>query len=135
MRLLGMQPLLLPRLCKDLQLQINQAEDVLTELIKFLYLHKLQSARFTPSKVVDEAWHVFLLFTRTYQEFCNTELGKFVHHEPGSEDVDSKTRFKGQYENTIEMLKRHFGEADKKWWPHGISIEAECGSCESIQSD
>lgn len=35
-----------------------------------------------PSQVVDVAWHEFILFTRNYQNFCRSALGRFLHHTP-----------------------------------------------------
>lgn len=35
-----------------------------------------------PSQVVDDAWHEFILFTRTYRAFCRRALGRFLHHTP-----------------------------------------------------
>lgn len=35
-----------------------------------------------PSQVVDVAWHEFILFTRSYGNFCRKALGKFLHHTP-----------------------------------------------------
>lgn len=35
-----------------------------------------------PSKVVDTAWHEFILFTKKYQMFCQSSLGRFLHHTP-----------------------------------------------------
>jgi len=35
-----------------------------------------------PSLVVDEAWHEFILFTRSYRAFCRKALGRFLHHTP-----------------------------------------------------
>ncbi|RJG04292.1 hypothetical protein D3878_07940 [Noviherbaspirillum sedimenti] len=35
-----------------------------------------------PSKVVDVAWHEFILFTRLYHHFCRTTLGRYLHHTP-----------------------------------------------------
>lgn len=35
-----------------------------------------------PSQVVDVAWHEFILFTRSYKEFCTRALGRFLHHTP-----------------------------------------------------
>lgn len=35
-----------------------------------------------PSQAVDVAWHEFILFTRSYKEFCNRSLGYFLHHTP-----------------------------------------------------
>jgi hypothetical protein len=35
-----------------------------------------------PSQVVDDAWHEFILFTRSYKGFCQRALGRFLHHTP-----------------------------------------------------
>lgn len=35
-----------------------------------------------PSQVVDDAWHEFILSTRSYDEFCNKAFGRFLHHTP-----------------------------------------------------
>ncbi len=43
-----------------------------------------------PSKVVDIAWHEFILFTREYEEFCHQEFGRFLHHTP-TEAMKSKS--------------------------------------------
>lgn len=34
-----------------------------------------------PSSIVDELWHVFLLYTKEYYNFC-ANLGFFIHHSP-----------------------------------------------------
>jgi hypothetical protein len=35
-----------------------------------------------PSQAVDEAWHEFILMTRSYHDFCNAVLGRYLHHVP-----------------------------------------------------
>lgn len=35
-----------------------------------------------PSQVVDDGWHEFILFTRSYKTFCQKALGCFLHHTP-----------------------------------------------------
>lgn len=35
-----------------------------------------------PSQVVDDAWHEFILFTRSYRHFCRKAIGRFLHHTP-----------------------------------------------------
>lgn len=30
-----------------------------------------------PSEAVDTAWHEFILFTRSYQHFCQKAIGRF----------------------------------------------------------
>ncbi len=33
-------------------------------------------------KKIDLMWHIFLLYTREYQDFCNEYFGEFIHHQP-----------------------------------------------------
>jgi len=35
-----------------------------------------------PSQGVDDVWHEFILFTRTYRTFCDQAFGRFLHHTP-----------------------------------------------------
>jgi uncharacterized membrane protein YgcG len=35
-----------------------------------------------PSRAVDEAWHEFILDTRTYTSFCHGAVGRYLHHTP-----------------------------------------------------
>lgn len=35
-----------------------------------------------PSQVVDVAWHEFILYTRSYRDFCRRAFGRFLHHTP-----------------------------------------------------
>ncbi|BCT67774.1 hypothetical protein NNRS527_01362 [Nitrosospira sp. NRS527] len=45
-----------------------------------------------PSRVVDCAWHEFILITRSYERFCWSTMGRFLHHVPASE-ASSPTSF------------------------------------------
>jgi hypothetical protein len=38
-----------------------------------------------PSKVVDEAWHAFILMSREYTAFCQKAFGRYLHHTPESQ--------------------------------------------------
>lgn len=31
---------------------------------------------------IDEMWHQFILYTRSYSDFCQHYFGQFIHHEP-----------------------------------------------------
>jgi hypothetical protein len=35
-----------------------------------------------PSRAVDEAWHEFILDTRTYTSFCHAAFDEYLHHTP-----------------------------------------------------
>ena len=47
-----------------------------------------------PSKLVDTAWHEFILRTREYQEFCDNAFGKFLHHTPNGQKPLKKKQTK-----------------------------------------
>jgi hypothetical protein len=38
----------------------------------------------TETRILDEVWHTFVLYTEAYAGFCQTRFGRFLHHEPTS---------------------------------------------------
>lgn len=38
-----------------------------------------------PSRVVDEAWHEFILDSAAYTTFCDSAFGEYLHHTPDGE--------------------------------------------------
>lgn len=79
----------LARLQKENLWNQKYAARVIKEYKRFMFLSAVSSEPVTPSLEVDECWHLHILYTRDYQEFCNI-LGKFIHHGPGTgteEDV------------------------------------------------
>lgn len=48
-----------------------------------------------PSRVVDVAWHEFILMTQSYAQFCDNGLGRFLHHTPASEMASTDRVMKG----------------------------------------
>jgi hypothetical protein len=61
-----------------------QVEVVISGLREFFAITAKSRGRMVamPSKAVDVAWHEFIVFTRAYQSFCKTALGRFLHHTP-----------------------------------------------------
>ena len=59
------------------------------------FLHICRQARMKgvsmPSKVVDEAWHGFILSTRHYRAFCRRAFGRYLNHHP-AETMKSTTQ-------------------------------------------
>jgi hypothetical protein len=45
-----------------------------------------------PSKLVDTAWHEFILMTRDYSRFCDKAFGAYLHHTPGEQMRSSLVR-------------------------------------------
>jgi hypothetical protein len=66
------------------QLVPRDVELVLHGLRQFFMAHLRSNRQFVamPSKVVDAAWHEFILHTRAYEAWCDTAFGKLMHHTP-----------------------------------------------------
>jgi hypothetical protein len=116
------------RLCLEQGCEMSAAKNWLQEVGKFLYVCHESNIRLTPSEKVDQAWHVFILFTHDYREFCHHFFNRFIDHFPGGEADENRN----QYTLCLESLVKYFGYADKAYWPRGISIPLEnisCGPC------
>lgn len=48
----------------------------------------IKSKDHSPSLIVDEAWHSFILHTKLYYDFCKSRYGTFVHHFPTGSERD-----------------------------------------------
>src|SRR5688500_20295120 len=52
-----------------------EAEDIFTQVKKYLWLCGQIRFAIPPLLIVDEMWHTFVLFTRQYQEYCLETYG------------------------------------------------------------
>lgn len=58
----------------------------------FLLCHMAQNRMVSmPSKVVDTAWHEFILFTSDYRTFCHNAFGTFLDHTPAEGMTDQSS--------------------------------------------
>ncbi len=64
----------------SLEQSISIYEDVVA------YLDKKDGS--SPTELVDEAWHGFILHTKDYQQFCKQRYGHFIHHVPHGKKPD-----------------------------------------------
>ena len=66
------------------QLQLRDAELVLRGLRQFFMAHLRSDRQFVamPSKLVDAAWHEFILHTTAYEQWCRFAFGGMLHHTP-----------------------------------------------------
>ena len=63
-----------------------QREQVVRGLRQFFLVHLRRDCDYVsmPSRVVDDLWHEFILYTREYRDFCSRAFGKFLHHLPSA---------------------------------------------------
>ena len=66
------------------QLGPRDTELVLRGLRQFFMAHLRSGRAFVamPSRVVDAAWHEFILHTRGYEQWCGIAFGGLLHHSP-----------------------------------------------------
>ncbi|MCP4379910.1 MAG: hypothetical protein GY798_00530 [Hyphomicrobiales bacterium] len=95
------------------------ARRVIEEYRRFVYLACVGQREVTPSRQVDEAWHLHLTYTRDYwSRFCADVLGRPLHHGPtrGGEAEDRK--YRDSYAATLAGYESEFGlPPDKDVWP------------------
>jgi len=60
---------------------------------------------------VDKFWHVHILHTHQYQNFCQSMMGAFIHHIPlNRHDSRQMENIRDVYGHTLDTLKSVFGE-------------------------
>ncbi|MDJ0511514.1 MAG: DUF2207 domain-containing protein [Crocosphaera sp.] len=99
------------RLAKENQWSLSYTERVIEEYKKFTFLAVVAGHTVSPSKAVDQVWHLHLTYTRSYwEEFCRHILQMSLHHEPSSGALADEVKFNGCYEQTLRSYQAFFGE-------------------------
>ena len=93
------------------------ALQVIEEYRKFLYLLKTAGHEVTPSKNVDEAWHLHLQYTRSYWEhLCLEIFNEPMHHNPGNGSGKDIEKYAAVYERTLDDYASVFGKPPAHIW-------------------
>lgn len=92
------------------------------ELARYLLLGRDGGGPDVPSRIVDDAWHTFILDTLKYRDFCEGVFGRFVHHCPGVPGEDPLPMLKG-YNRTRRRLIARYGTIDEAIWPDEENAE------------
>lgn len=91
---------------------------------------------FTPTKLVDQAWHATILFTKGYAALCRT-VGRFVHHEPHDHPVTGPAATAAVL-NTIEAFEAAGIPVNDDLWSFALEVDSgsnccaaggQCGGC------
>jgi hypothetical protein len=67
-----------------------EADELFDQMLKWLWLgatltvrgDRLGMAISQSTKLIDEMWHTFVLFSRDYVAFCDRHFGFYLHHDP-----------------------------------------------------
>jgi len=88
------------------------ARRVVLEYKKFVFLAATCGHPVTPSDEVDQAWHLHLVYTRSYwDELCGEVLGFPLHHGPTRGGAAEGQKFQDWYARTKQAYHAAFGSA------------------------
>jgi hypothetical protein len=82
--------------------------------------------KISPSEIVDDVWHVALLYTAEYSEFCGINaFGYFMHHRPQGASVAEKDAQLIRYRDTHMLYLLCFGKPDYRVWPDPFHLNKD----------
>ena len=124
-------PPLIERIKKELRLSEDDAQQLFRDMLMFLYIcgTNTKQNRYSPPKMIDEAWHTFIIFTREYAKFCHENFGRFLHHNPFTRE-NRATEMK-KVVPIIPVARQMFGALSKNWRPGPVAAictdDGDCG--------
>lgn len=92
-------------------------EQAIVEYKKFMFLAATSDVMVAPSEIVDTVWHQHLIFTQSYQAFCDL-LGKQIQHIPSTHNKEDLPRFTQAKERTDHLYEHTFGAQPAVIWKH-----------------
>ena len=101
-----------------------QAVAIVEEFKKFIFIkfidNDYDAKSYSPSFIIDEIWHLFLLFPKDYSRLCSEVLGsgELLDHNPlATSDSDQNTR----YQNTLKRYELLFKESPPSaYWDDNV---------------
>lgn len=133
-------PAVVRRFKKDHPAKADKAEELFRDLLRFFWTskkHQLERQTNPEKKEldfvfimdeemrdIDQIWHVFLLYTQDYMEFCEKYFGEYLHHKPDVVPNFEKGRFDFD-SNLIKFLDYVYDNLGQKvverWFAHSAA--------------
>jgi hypothetical protein len=113
------------RLARENGWSRTYSERVMAEYRKFLFLCATAGHPCSPSEPVDEAWHLHMIYTRSYWERLTPILPSPLHHHPSKGGTKESAKFEDWYARTLDSYRVHFGEEPPPdiWPPIGQQLK------------
>jgi uncharacterized protein (TIGR04222 family) len=107
------------RLAKENGWRVAYAQRVIDEYKRFLFLAMAADHPVSPSDPVDQAWHLHLVYTRSYwDDLCRDMLGRPLHHGPTLGGAAEQHKHNDWYERTLASYRSFFAdEPPSDIWP------------------
>ena len=84
-------------------------QKAIDEYRKFIFLCCIAPKGASPSKTVDEVWHLHLTYSQSYWiKLCKETLGKDIHHHPSGGGEEEDHRHVQWYADTLQLYETVF---------------------------
>ncbi|SFW64603.1 glycine-rich domain-containing protein [Chitinophaga sancti] len=111
------------RLAKEQRWTNRFTQRAIQEYKRFVFLCCVLDKGASPSRIVDEVWHLHLTYTRSYwEDFCRDTLGRELHHIPSTGGDAENHKHQEWYKETLAQYRNFFDSdpPDDIWPPPGI---------------
>jgi hypothetical protein len=99
------------KLAKEQKWSTKFTQKAIQAYKKFMYLCCVSPNGASPSKIVDEVWHLHLTYTFNYWDvFCANVLQQKIHHFPTDGSIADNKKYKSWEQNTLHLYEKEFGE-------------------------
>jgi hypothetical protein len=117
---------LVARLVSDEGLSPAFATRVMDQALAFLGASASHRGEpLSPSRAVDAGWHIFVLHTRDYREFCGQVGGRFIDHVPTDDRPGESGQRALALGRTVTAMRRAGYAVDDVLW----FSAADCTGC------
>jgi len=115
------------RLVEKEGLPVDDVRVAVDEFRKYMLLRRIYRSQVLPmpSKLVDEVWHQFILFTKDYHNFCNYVFGEYIHHQP---TTASRQPSRKSIQQFYRSYRAQFGEPPSIWDSEENALTTDCYS-------
>ena len=98
------------RLARDNGWSHSFAKAAITDYKRFIYLICVSGTMLTPSDVIDEVWHLHLIYSEDYWDrFCFETLKRKIHHGPTKGGDAEAGKYLNAYQHTLDLYQQEFG--------------------------
>lgn len=91
-------PGLVGHFLKAFGLQSDEADELFSDMLKFLALEGVYAHKPYPTTPIDQAWEAFILRTQEYVPFCEEMFGRYIHHVPREAEPNGALRLMATYQ-------------------------------------
>jgi len=120
------------RFCSDYGIDVSEALRIFKDMLRWLWLNATHAVELergvvgvpewlgirAEQMVIDEMWHVFLLYTDAYRKFCLSYFGFMIGHAPNenAHQVLSPEELESYLTSYLTYVEKHLGQDTVVRW-------------------